>query len=244
MAPKGSWSTSFFGFWNDLDACAQTAEYASIDPPNAFDAMDNSYYRSPAGTPARDSVLFAKFATVITSSDQLSSVCALTTGPAMFTSCMQSLLPASDVFTTLLKAPLEALRPQLAQTSQAIAGLNVSFVQWATIAGVDQVLHQPMITSSSTSSSWSFIGWMTMFDWANDQREVYSFQGDLNTNVLMSRPHPFEVMAMNPVELPYNACPYFWVVCITGTEKQHFRDCPTALTQENSTTSNNMPIVK
>ncbi|RHY73302.1 hypothetical protein DYB38_013005, partial [Aphanomyces astaci] len=196
------WSTSFCGFWNDLDACAQTAEYASIHPPNAFDAMDNSYYRSPAGT------------------------------------------PASDVFTTLLKAPLEALRPQLAQTSQAIAGLNVSFVQWATIAGVDPVLHQPMITSSSTSSSWSFIGWMTMFDWANDQREVYSFQGDLNTNVLMSRPHPFEVMAMNPVELPYNACPYFWVVCIIGTEKQHFRDCPTALTQESSTTSNNLPIVK
>ncbi|RHY08952.1 hypothetical protein DYB36_005999 [Aphanomyces astaci] len=193
---------------------------------------------------ARDSVLFAKFATVITSSDQLSSVCALTTGPAMFTSCMQSLLPASDVFTTLLKAPLEALRPQLTQTSQAIAGLNVSFVQWATIAGVDQVLHQPMITSSSTSSSWSFIGWMTMFDWVNDQREVYSFQGDLNTYVLISRPHPFDVMAMNPVELPYNACPYFWVVGIIGTVKRHFRDCPTALTQESSTTSNNMPIVK
>ncbi|RHY73455.1 hypothetical protein DYB30_003735 [Aphanomyces astaci] len=161
---------------------------------------------------ARDSVLFAMFATVMTSSDQLTSVCALTTGPAMFTSCMQSLLPASAVFTTLLKAPLEALRPQLTQTSQTIAGLNVSFIQWATIAGVDQVLHQPMITSSSTSS-WSFIGWMTMFDWANGQREVYSFQGDLNTYVLMSRPNPPLQLTANAGEFPHSACAYVWVVC-------------------------------
>ncbi|CAK4728716.1 unnamed protein product [Aphanomyces euteiches] len=53
-----------------------------------------------------------------------------------------------------------------------------------------------------------------MYEWINGQREVFSFEGDYDTYILMSRHHDFVMLAANAIELPRSACTYLWFVCI------------------------------
>ncbi|KAF0691350.1 hypothetical protein As57867_017346, partial [Aphanomyces stellatus] len=108
---------------------------------------------------------------------------------------------------------LLSLANPIRQATQAILPLDIGFIQWATINGTDPVLTQPMV-SSPYVDPWSFVGWMTMFEWVNGQREVYSFEGDAAAYVIMSRPHEFAPFAADVQELPHNACTYMWAICI------------------------------
>ncbi|ETV91676.1 hypothetical protein H310_13753 [Aphanomyces invadans] len=168
----------------------------------------------------RDSVLFAMLATSIAAQDDVASVCDLITSATAIMACMRTIMAANSVLSALLPAASNAvstLSPLLTRAIRDIIPLNISFVQWATVHGVDQVLHQPMVAPSLQADPWSFFGWMAMFEWANGQREVYSFEGDLDTYVLMTRLDKFVEMAASAAELPQHACAYLWVVCIYVT---------------------------
>ncbi|KAF0695638.1 Aste57867_13560 [Aphanomyces stellatus] len=49
------------------------------------------------------------------------------------------------------------------------------------------ILQQPLLTPDP---HWSFYGWLTLFDWAEGQREVVSVEGDLSIAVVMSERFP------------------------------------------------------
>ncbi|KAF0709134.1 hypothetical protein As57867_006068, partial [Aphanomyces stellatus] len=55
------------------------------------------------------------------------------------------------------------------------------------------ILQQPLLTPDP---HWSFYGWLTLFDWAEGQREVVSVEGDLSTVVVMSERFPIFQLTM------------------------------------------------
>ncbi|KAF0698950.1 Aste57867_10441 [Aphanomyces stellatus] len=161
-------------------------------------------------TLTRDSVLFAVLATQI-QGDALASVCGLCSS-VTYSSCLEALIPAYAVLHTLLAPSLKS-STLLQRAVEDLVPLNISFVQWATINGTDQVLTQPMV-SSPYVDPWSFFGWMTMFEWVHGEREVYAFEGDFATYTLMSRSQALVPFAANVHEMPQNACTYLWVICL------------------------------
>ncbi|KAF0688427.1 Aste57867_19943 [Aphanomyces stellatus] len=161
----------------------------------------------------RDSVLFAMWATGI-QPNSLAAVCGLT-AHATFATCLQTLTSAMGVFVSTLHdaASSSSVAQQLMTTTHDVVALNISFVQWATINGTNRALHQPMV-SETTWDPWSFVGWMTMYEWVLGEREVYTFEGDWDIWTLMSCHHDLVPLAANTVELPQSACKYLWIVCI------------------------------
>ncbi|KAF0688422.1 Aste57867_19938 [Aphanomyces stellatus] len=154
----------------------------------------------------RDSVLFAIMATDIPPA-ALPSICAVSSQPVF---CMQTLTAAVTVLHSLLNTTL--LSVPLKRATADVLALNTSFVQWATVNGTHLTLHQPMV--SETWHPWSFIGWMTMFEWVMGQREVFRFEGDFSIWTLMSCHQDFVPMAASAAELPQKACQYLWIVSI------------------------------
>ncbi|KAF0690932.1 Aste57867_17738 [Aphanomyces stellatus] len=63
----------------------------------------------------------------------------------------------------------------------------------------------------SEADPWCFLGSLTLYDWANGQREVYTFEGDDGSVTLMSRQHALKPLA---ADMPGNASAYLWLVCI------------------------------
>ncbi|KAF0698965.1 Aste57867_10456 [Aphanomyces stellatus] len=162
---------------------------------------------------ARESVIFAMVATGVQSSQALASICEGLCSPRTHATCLQTLQHTFTFFQNLLGPTLPRLNTTLQVATQDILPLKIGFVQWATINSTDQVLTQPMV-ASPYADPWSFIGWMTMLEWANGQREVYSFEGDSGNWTLVSRLVDFQPLAADIQELPHNACTYLRVVCI------------------------------
>ncbi|KAF0698948.1 hypothetical protein As57867_010399, partial [Aphanomyces stellatus] len=176
-------------------------------------------------TLSKDSVLFAMMATHnIHSTQDLASICGQCS-PKMYATCLQALQPAYKVFYDLLGPSLPSLAIQKQLATQDILPLNISFVQWATINGIDQVLTQRMVSTPLSADPWSFFGWMTMYEWVNGQREVYSFEGDFATYTLMTRSHDFQPFSANVQELPRNACTYLWFICVYTSASLVFAMC-------------------
>ncbi|KAF0688424.1 Aste57867_19940 [Aphanomyces stellatus] len=96
---------------------------------------------------------------------------------------MQTLIAAMAILSSVV--PTGSLSSQHEQASLDVIALNTTFIQWATINGTNLVLHQPMV--STNCDPWSFIGWMTMYEWVMGQHEVYTFEGDFDIWTLMSR---------------------------------------------------------
>ncbi|KAF0688420.1 Aste57867_19936 [Aphanomyces stellatus] len=156
---------------------------------------------------SRANILFATMATSIQPSG-LASVCALS---SQNTLCIQILTRATALLHRLINTTL--LSWELDQATQDIFALNTTFVQWATINGTNLVLHKSMVSNNSHWDAWSFVGWMTMYEWAIGAREVYTFEGDWDIWTLMSCHQNFVSLAANDVELPQSACQYLWIVC-------------------------------
>ncbi|KAH9194650.1 hypothetical protein AeNC1_003386 [Aphanomyces euteiches] len=65
--------------------------------------------------------------------------------------------------------------------------------------------------------SFHFMAWLLAIDWATNNREVISFQGDLNSiNVLSTQTFDL-VSTFNPLEVPYNVAYYIRYVCLYVT---------------------------
>ncbi|KAF0698266.1 Aste57867_11097 [Aphanomyces stellatus] len=155
----------------------------------------------------RGSLLFAILTTGIQQSD-ITAICRLSSHND---TCIQVLSAAMKIFNNLV-GTTSAMANQIEQALEVVHALNITFVQWATINNSNVVLHQPMVSTSH--DPWSFIGWMTMYEWVMGQREVYTFEGDWDIWTLMSRHHDLIPFAANAVELPQSAIKYLWYVCI------------------------------
>ncbi|KAF0690715.1 Aste57867_17910 [Aphanomyces stellatus] len=156
----------------------------------------------------RDALLFAILA------HQAKDMVAICAQCFPASTCVQTLRAAKQVYSRLFLKDDDNMIALVALTLADILPLNISFLQWATVNGIDQILHQAIVPSESESDPWSFFGWMTLYDWATGHREVYTFEGDYATVTLMSQPHAFAPLAAIAAELPRNGCTYLWAVTV------------------------------
>ncbi|OQR90404.1 hypothetical protein ACHHYP_05550 [Achlya hypogyna] len=98
-----------------------------------------------------------------------------------------NLLPATE-FATCRQgfAALEQLRARTLLVdsigaASTVAPLNLSFVQFVGVNGTVWMETLPLL-----DSTFAFFGWMTVYEWAMNLREVVSFEGDQASVVLMS----------------------------------------------------------
>ncbi|KAF0693159.1 Aste57867_15839 [Aphanomyces stellatus] len=164
----------------------------------------------------RDALLMAFLARP---DQDITSVCALCRPDEDV--CHGALGAAHDVFRQKKLAQNDSIQwgALVDQVVADVAALDLTYLQWATVnATIDVVLAQPMVESPSESTDpWFFLGWLTLYDWAVGQREVYTFVGDVATVTLMSRRHDLVPLAAFAVELPQIASLYMWVVCFYVT---------------------------
>ncbi|KAF0688426.1 Aste57867_19942 [Aphanomyces stellatus] len=186
--------------------------------PKPYVQISFGYYNDCGAQPqhtiplTRDSVLFA----IVTAAIQPSKVATICNMSSLASTCMAMLTPAV-AFRNLLNET--AFTTEIRQATQDTIALNTAFVQWATVSGTNQVLYQPMV--SRDGDPWSFVGWMTMYEWVMGQREVYTFEGDWNIWTLMSSRYELVPFAANEIELTHNASTNLWVVscyisCVIG----------------------------
>ncbi|KAF0700799.1 Aste57867_8690 [Aphanomyces stellatus] len=115
------------------------------------------------------------FALVVSMASDMASICSYqeTIGcvPALIQT--QAVLQSMDVMV------------QHIILDQAVAALPaIQLVQYAQDdTDTWHILQQPLLTPDPT---WSFYGWLLLFDWLEGRREVVSFEGDLSTVVVMS----------------------------------------------------------
>ncbi|KAF0688431.1 Aste57867_19947 [Aphanomyces stellatus] len=179
--------------------------YAQSQPfiQTSFGYYDDCGVQSPHTIQlTRDSVGFATLVTALPPS----AVCSLTSAES-YPLCLQTLSTASSL------ADATSLAALLPQATYDVVALNTTFVQFATIDNHSLTLHQPMVSSNNVEA-WSFVGWMTMYEWGLGLREVYTFAGDIDSWTLMSCRHDFAPLAASAVELPNNGSRYLWVVSL------------------------------
>ncbi|KAF0699681.1 Aste57867_9758 [Aphanomyces stellatus] len=142
-----------------------------------------------------------------------SSVCSLCGSETTQTMCVEALQSSIAIYQNLAHPP--SLSPNVIAT---ILPLNVSIIQFATTANSTPVLLvQPMVSTSPQDATWSFFGWITMYEWALGYREVYTFDGDVGSVTTISPRQPFIQQPANPLELPENACYYIWYIVVYVT---------------------------
>ncbi|KAF0720031.1 Aste57867_610 [Aphanomyces stellatus] len=102
------------------------------------------------------------------------------------------------------------------QSIQDILPLQIEFIQMATRNNTNVFLSQPIIDPSNTDA-WSFFGWLTLYDWVDGEREVLYLEGDVGNRTLMSDRIEYLNFAASALELPRNACVYFWYLTVYVT---------------------------
>ncbi|KAF0700378.1 Aste57867_9083 [Aphanomyces stellatus] len=86
----------------------------------------------------------------------------------------------SSITEPLSNAMNQHIRPAV----EAIEALNVSLMQFASNLDATNwtLLHHPLLADPT----WAFYGWTFIYDWVQGRREVVSFEGDIETLVLIS----------------------------------------------------------
>ncbi|KAF0689773.1 Aste57867_18792 [Aphanomyces stellatus] len=91
----------------------------------------------------------------------------------------------------------------------AVALLDISLFQLGQINGTDVFMKQSLIQTDDYDA-WTVFGWSMVYDWLEGYREVYAFEGDNASLMLMSDYQRILTLDANPLELPRNACDYLW----------------------------------
>ncbi|KAF0691767.1 Aste57867_17038 [Aphanomyces stellatus] len=94
--------------------------------------------------------------------------------------------------------------------------LGVGTLQMGQLGDASGILFQPVIDVPPTSP-WNFFGWLMLYEWMDGLREVYAFNGDVNSYTLITPASAFSPLAANPAELPHHACQYVWYTCMYVT---------------------------
>ncbi|KAF0685793.1 Aste57867_22401 [Aphanomyces stellatus] len=126
----------------------------------------------------------------------------------MAQACIAYLTVVFNVYHTLV---LSTTTTQgLGQASTQLLKLHLTYMQLATRNGTNVVLTQPVVVNPPTFA-WSLIGWITLYDWVDGLRGVYSFTGDCGSVAIMSQSSGYLELGSVPLELPQAACKY---VCL------------------------------
>ncbi|KAF0691560.1 hypothetical protein As57867_017190, partial [Aphanomyces stellatus] len=164
------------------------------------------------------SVLFAHLATNAT------SPCDLVATPALAFACGIMVKATMTIFWHENVAPLvmPRIEPLITPASTSTLPLHISMMQFAATPNDTLVT---LVADMLTSSTWSFFGWVTMYDWLLGHREVYAFEGDVATVTLMTRRHDYVQYQANPLELPQAACHYILGVSLYVSTLLFFLMC-------------------
>ncbi|KAF0696193.1 Aste57867_13025 [Aphanomyces stellatus] len=129
--------------------------------------------------------------------------------------CMDMVERAWPIAASLRDGRIVDLDEWVSWIASDVAPWNVSMIQFMVLddQGTRTTLTQPMVPPSD-DTSWALFGYATLFDWAMGSREVYSFEGDVGTAVLMSSRHDNFVVSPNPFELPRKASRYIWAISL------------------------------
>ncbi|KAF0719128.1 hypothetical protein As57867_001265, partial [Aphanomyces stellatus] len=136
----------------------------------------------------------------------IAAMCA-TTQP----NCFQALQVATSLYSTIWPNGFPSASTQSTVWSDIVA-LNTTLIQFATQNTTEILLTQPMV--ASPTDAWSFFGWITMFEWVEGVREVYTFESDVGSITLITAPNTMSPLSSNPLELPQSACYYVWYITV------------------------------
>ncbi|RHY82023.1 hypothetical protein DYB35_005836 [Aphanomyces astaci] len=128
------------------------------------------------------------------------SLCDATAG-----ACRDALRDASALYHAL-----NTLYPDLVDVVRTAADdvANISLVQVGlnTSNQTTTILRQPLVQANDL---WTFFGWVQLYDWVHQAREVVRFEGDKGTATVMSRSYDSQSFAPNSLEIPQSAGLYF-----------------------------------
>ncbi|OQR89118.1 hypothetical protein THRCLA_22743 [Thraustotheca clavata] len=97
------------------------------------------------------------------------------------------------------------------ELSKAMQSLNLTMIQFASKSGIPIFLTQPVIDQYD---SWSFHGWVMVYDWLQGNREVFKFESDKGTFPLITEYTKPTLFPANSLELPQQACTYVWIILV------------------------------
>ncbi|EQC27747.1 hypothetical protein SDRG_14496 [Saprolegnia diclina VS20] len=147
---------------------------------DAYQRSCASYYSALGFVPIRDHILFAVHLANIEATTTIAAVCAHQ-GPYSRDTCTSKIRNALAFLPYLPTLP--EWRPSLIA---AIQDLNVEWAQFgyanASSAPVE-LFHTPVFDPSDPT--FDYFAWLFFYDWALGNREVISYQGDVNTLTLM-----------------------------------------------------------
>ncbi|OQR88589.1 hypothetical protein THRCLA_10225 [Thraustotheca clavata] len=159
---------------------------------------------------SRHSMLFALW-TIRHSSHPppIKKLCQQTTSDEGYHECLEIFTNLTGVLNLLDKDDYS--NPYTIEMENAMNTLNLTMIQFALNASTPIFLTQSVV---AMYDPWSFFGWAMVYDWLQGDREVFRFESDQGTFVLITQftePTPFPA---NPLELPQQACTYVWIVLV------------------------------
>ncbi|KAF0685794.1 Aste57867_22402 [Aphanomyces stellatus] len=154
------------------------------------------------------SALFAMLATMdrVASYDSIDVVCA---SCQLDTANCTVYLHSVAVVLKSLALP-DNFAGALALALTQLLPMDIQFLQFASRNATDNVLLTQAMVEQPPALAWSFFGWVTMYDWVDGLRAVYTFAGDNTSVTLMSKSDGYFHLAADPLELPQAACQYIW----------------------------------
>ncbi|RHY27345.1 hypothetical protein DYB32_006850 [Aphanomyces invadans] len=144
------------------------------------------------------------------STDMAASICNLC--PTTSGECLEMLRQVSVGEVDALAT--SSMSSAKASSLAAAAAINIQFMQMASQNGSEVLLLQPLVPVHPSADPWTFFGLVMIYDWLQDGREVYNFEGDQGNLTLISQSNPPFSMVANPGELPQNACNYIRILTI------------------------------
>ncbi|KAF0716985.1 Aste57867_2560 [Aphanomyces stellatus] len=192
------WTVGNIKFYGGSPLCGQGTAQLFVQRSFGFDDACTAQvaYTVPFSP---SSLLFAMIATASTTPQ---STCALVAPPTEAALCTSVLNLLATTIPISVFASLE-----LSQATAEASNLNLELIQLALNGSTQALLHQPMVT---TTTDWAFLGWNEIYDWLDGTREVVSFDGDVQTTVLMSYRYDSLLAAVNPLEASWSMSRYFY----------------------------------
>ncbi|RHY26685.1 hypothetical protein DYB32_007367 [Aphanomyces invadans] len=97
--------------------------------------------------------------------------------------------------------------PDVPSAIDHLTKMNITMIQFASHNQSKVLLTQSMLDGAEL---WDFFGWVSMYDWVQGTREVYTFEGDEASVTLVSPYSASAEMTANSLEVPKSACKYMW----------------------------------
>ncbi|KAF0720192.1 Aste57867_491 [Aphanomyces stellatus] len=127
--------------------------------------------------------------------------------------CIDSLTIASTLLAMWsAQTNLGTLTSLILSATVDVSALDiiVSLMQFAMLNNTPLLLVHPLVYGAN--SPWSFNGWLYLLHWLGGTREVVSFDGDVSSLVLVSKPFTQTAYAADPMKIPNRFSHVLWLV--------------------------------